>query len=148
MSAWYGWIPNLTGNIFVECDPYRIGAIHLSKDKIENILSKYDLEINADAEYYQFSKKISNEIDGTENKIVVELFKNAVTSVFIFDEEVKDLKASAKCEIDQKGLVKINKVHFENEETEELVKQVYIITRDIYISTCFILVMRIYFCSL
>lgn len=90
------------------------------------------MEINTNAEYYQFSKKISDEIDGTENKIVVELLKNAVTNVFIFDEELNDLKASAKCEVDQRGLVKIDEVYFEGGEKEELVKQVYIITRDIY----------------
>jgi len=145
-NKWYGWIPTLTGNIFLS-DPFQDGSIYKS---LENYSEKIQLNVLIQLnEYYVLvkDKKFNNNTkrDNGEKATVIYAFNkdrpNNLERLYLFFEDERNTGYILYGHADIITLSKNGLIEFDVHEiitspdpsfTRELANQIYIDIRDTY----------------
>lgn len=121
---WYGWIPNLSGDLLPD---------YAESNQIENKLNEDEVEelgLSNEFEYFSWTEKVSDHDDGLLRKILLYLNEGFIEKAAICNEEMNAI-ISAECQIENTGLVKL--LNLEGGPRDKLIaRQIFIRVRDFY----------------
>ncbi len=135
-NCYYGWIPILTKNLLFgyfikELEKEKKIVEGEEKKKLDDILSK------TNGRYY--IHETHEDVKDEKFKVIISVDDNKIDHIFIFKHLNstlcdKNIAAKASCNIENNGLVKlkVESTELKDWEEHEIIKQVYIIIRDVY----------------